>query len=189
MALFQNQIDKVVDQLETISARERMLLLVGGLAALLLGGFLVSLLISSSLQQQESTNREMELNLEKILRKQGEYFAARKKVKQMEARIRTKGVTRLIPYLDSASKRFQLRIESMRNVSLDVREGKKKRVKELSVRVELLKADLGAVARFFESVERSGRVVKVRQLRMRPNFSDSKKVDVVAVVSSFVMNK
>jgi hypothetical protein len=190
MALFQNQIDKSIEQLENLSGRERMLVGVGGLSAIVLIGFLVFLMLNSSLKNQEANNRDLEIKLERILQKQGEYLAARRKVKQIEQRIRTKGVRSLIPYLDRKSRKFNLRISSMRPIQSESTTGKKQNnVKENPVRIELNKADLSAVARFFQAVERSGRVVKIRKLLMRPNFADPKKVNVVAEVSSFILTQ
>lgn len=189
MALFQEQTDKLMDQLEQLSGRERMLVGVGGFAAVVLFGFILSFFLNSSLRSQESNNRDLEIKLERILQKQSEYVAARKKVKELENRIQTRGVRSLIPYLDRASRAYQLRITSMNPIVLERAGKRNSRVIEKSVRIELNKADLGAIARFFQKVERSGRVVKVRRLTMRPNFVDSKRVNVVAIVSSYILKK
>ena len=190
MALLQESIDKTVDQLEQLTSRERMLVLVGSVAGLLLIGYIFSLWFNSSLNEIESNNQALERKLEEISRNQTKFDRAKQKVQRIKRRIANNRVD-LSTFVSQQSQKFAISIESMNfiNPRSEGAEKRDKDVLEKSVRIEMKATPLANLAKFLDSLENSGKIVKVRQLRMNPNFSNPEKIDVTATISTYSLKK
>lgn len=188
MAFLQNQIDTAIDRLEQLTARERMLVLVGSVAGILLMGYIISLWVNSNIESIEGTNQAMERKLETISRIQGQYEQAQNKVRQIKRKIANNRVD-LVRFVSAQSQTFSLNIDSMNFISAQEGRNKNKEVAERAVRVELKKAPLANLAKFLDAIENSGKIVKVRKLRMRPNFSEPDKLDVTATIATYSLKK
>ncbi len=188
MAFLQNQIDTAVDRLEQLTSRERMLVLVGSVAGILLLGYIVSLWVNSSLTGIEGSNQVMERRLETISQIQGQYEQAQNKVRQIKRKIANNRVD-LVRFVSAQSQTFSLNIDSMNFINDQSSSKKNKDVAERAVRIELKKAPLANLAKFLDALENSGKIVKVRKLRMRPNFAEPDKIDVSATVATYTLKK
>jgi hypothetical protein len=89
--------------------------------------------------------------------------------------------------LDQLSQKNGINISSMTPVTGDT--ASDGRLRERSVRLSITAAELGALVRFLDGIENSGKVVKVRQLEMRPNFSNPATPDFTATISTYELVK
>ncbi len=187
MALFEEKIDAATDYIERLSPRDRMLLLVVVGGVFLLFAFFFSLYVGGKERAMVSTNRDLELKLRKMLQIKGEFEDARRKVRALEQRLKTTGSVNLIPFLDRISRKFNINITSMNPVVDEIAPRKNSRIKASSVRIQIQAVELANLARFLDAIENSGKVVKVVELQLRPNFSDPSKPDVKAVISTYIL--
>ncbi|MCB9638037.1 MAG: hypothetical protein H6727_03920 [Myxococcales bacterium] len=186
MAFFEEKIDQVTAYLEQQSPRDRMLALVAGIGGLLLALYVGNMVVGGSFSRQEGNNRDLAKQLAQISQLQGRFEAARRKVERLERRIKQAGRLNLLTFLDKLSQKHNINISSMTPVSDALgSDNRKKRLRERSVRVSISAADLGSLARFLDAIENSGKIVKVRQLKMSPNFSDPAKPDFNATISTY----
>ena len=190
MALFEEKIDSATDYLERLSPRDRMLLLIIGVGVLIMVSFFFSIYVGSKERSMLSNNRDLELKLRKMLTIQGEFEYARRKVRELEQRLKTTGSVNLIPFLDQISRKFSINITSMNPVSNDMSPTRKNsRITASSVRIQIQAVELANLARFLDAVENSGKIVKVVEIQLRPNFSTPSKPDVKAVISTYILKK
>jgi type II secretory pathway component PulM len=186
MALFQDQIDRLTDQLERLSPRDRMLVFIMFVAGLLLITYLTSLLIGQSIETADANNRELEIRLEDINQIQGQFEQARQKVREIEQRIASNNVE-LVRFLGDLSSQHKIDIHSMSPATVESRTPQKQqsKVREESVQIEMRGATLATLARFLDAIENSGHIIKVRRLRLTPNFNKPENVDVTATISTY----
>ena len=186
MALFESQVERMTDYLERLSSRDRVLLVVVIVGVVLLVGFLFSVLVGGKRRSLEANNRDLAKKLGQIMQMQGQFEQARRKVRALERQIKRNGNVQLVPFLDRLSKKNNLNITSMNPAVIE--EGAKKadsRIRERAVKIRIQAAPLHNLAKFLQDIERSGKVVKVRSLRLTPNFSERTKPDIQAVIATY----
>ena len=185
MEFVQSQIDRLVDQLERLSPRERLLIVTTAVSVAAVIFYLLSLFIGSSLDSLRVENRSLASKLEEIYRLEPLYRQARAKIEEVKARLANNRVD-LVRFLSDLSNRFNLLIQSMtpeKEESKDLDSS----VREESVRIEMQAIPIGELAKFLDAIENSGKIVKVRRLKLRPNFTQPDKLDVIATISSFTL--
>ncbi len=185
MEFIQNQIDRLVDQLERLSPRERLLIVSAAVAGIAMVFYLTSLFIGSALNSLREENRTLVAKLEEIYRLEPIYRQAKAKIEAVKSRLANNRVD-LVRFLSDLSNRYNLLIQSMtpeREESKDLDQS----VKEESVRIEMQAVPIGELAKFLDAIENSGKIVKVRRLKLRPNFTQPDKLDVMATISSFTL--
>ncbi|GEM_PF-2130132 len=186
MAFFEEKVDQVTAYLEQQSPRDRVLALVIGVVGLLLLLYIGDLVIGGSFKSREGNNQELVKQLAQIAQLQSRFEVAKRKVERLEQRIKQAGRLNLITFLDQLSQKHSINISSMNPVSDAISATPNpSRLRERSVRISITAADLGALARFLDGIENSGQIVKVRELRMSPNFSEPAKPDFNAKVSTY----
>lgn len=185
MALFEQQMEQVTNQLESMSSRDRMLVLVILIAGLALVGFLFNFFVGQSVRARKDTNLDLKSKLEKIMALEGQFQQARRKVLLLENRLKRQSI-RLTTFLGKQSKKFGINIDSINPVLIEgVDKKKNSRIVPEAVRISIQGADLASLARFLDAVENSGKTVKIRQLKLNPNFTTPSKPDVTAQVVTY----
>ena len=187
MALFEQQVDSLVDYLERISPRDRMMLgvIVAGVSVLVL--FLGSMFINGRQRSMEDANDQVRKKLVQIKQMQGKFEQARRQVQDLKRKLNQNRVN-LMPFLDKLSQKYSISISSMNPETVEVVGKNTTGIKEEAVRIQLQAVPLASLAKFLDAIENSGKVVKVRKLKLKPNFSDSAKPDVDAVISTYVLD-
>jgi hypothetical protein len=185
MALFEQQMEQITNQLESMSNRDRMLVVIIAVAGLALVAFLFNFLVGQSVRSRMDTNLELKRKLDKIMALEGQFQQARRKVLLLENRLKRQSI-QLTTFLGQQSAKFGIRIDSINPVLIDGIDSKtKSRIKPQAVRISIQGADLASLARFLDALENSGKTVKIRQLKLNPNFTTPSKPDVTAQVVTY----
>lgn len=189
MAFIQEQIDALIDRLEQLTSRERTLVLIGSFAGLILFVYILSLWIGGNLDSMDARNISLEQRLEEINRIQGQYDQAQNRVRELKRRIANNSVD-LVRFVSTKGQEFSVTIDSMNFITPEESgSSKNKEVDEKSVRIEIKKVPLANLAKFLDALENSGSIVKVRRLRMAPNFSAPEQIDVSATISTYSLKQ
>ena len=187
MALFEERIDAATDYLERLSPRDRMLMMVIVVGVLVFVTFIGNFIVTSKLRSAIDERESLTNVLKGIQQNMRQFDYARQKNLRLEKQIRENGNVQLFSYLERKGKDYQIKIASMREVSPPTRPKKKTKIKEKAVRIELQQVGLANLAKFLDSIENSGKIVKVRQLELKPNFKTPGTPDVVALISTYVI--
>lgn len=183
MALFSEPIERLTDALEQMAPRDRSLVLLLSAAVILFVSYFGSTYISRRVRQAEEENRDLIKKLEQIAQLEAQFNQARQKVLQLENQIEKNPVS-LVPFLDQLSQKHKVTIDSMTPITAEG-DQKEARLRERAVRISMSAVPLASLAQFFDGIENSGKIVKVRQMTIKPNFTDPTKPDVDAVVASY----
>lgn len=186
MALFEDKIEQATDYLERLPPRDRMLLTVIVIGVSIFVGYIGYLVVGGRLYRAEGSNKQLTKNLKTILKLEGQFKSARRRVKALERQIKDNPVN-LLDFLDKLGQKVQIKIDSMTSVpTLAGVNRKRSKIKEKSVRIEMRAVALGTLAKFLDRVENTGfKLVKVRGIRLKPNFSTPSKPDIITRISAY----
>ena len=95
----------------------------------------------------------------------------------------------LISFLDERQNKFQVKILDMNPVTSERTGNKTNAIKENAMRISVQEVPVGNLARFLDSIENSGSIVKVQRIRIKPNFSKPTHLDGVIQISTFVIER
>jgi general secretion pathway protein M len=170
---------RLVDFLNRLSRRERMILTVGGAVVL---GFAVWGLYGTAAWYHDRMTTLDRLTQEKLqdrvalLKLKREYLGLKEQIGRVEARLTgDKGSFSLLSYLESLAGKLGLRnnIANMRPQPPSEVEG----YREVGVEVTLQKVTLEQAVRILSSIESADHLIRIKQLRMKTKFADPQFID------------
>jgi general secretion pathway protein M len=166
-----------------LSPRERMLVGAAAAAVFLFFGSLVAAGMSASVRSRESRIVEKAKVLDQVGKLAGGYRRAQMERAALEARLKGQPV-QLMSLVSQVGSGLGVEVTDLRPTGAPVElDG----VMEESVEVNLVRIDLGRLARLIQGLERGAGIVKVRRLRIATRADDPTLVDATVVVATYQM--
>jgi general secretion pathway protein M len=164
-----------------LSPRERLLVGAAAAAVLLFFGSLVAAGMSASVRARESRIVEKSKVLDQVARLAGGYRRVQLERAALEARLKGQPV-QLMSHVSQVGAGLGVEVTDLRPTGAPVElDG----VMEESVEVNLVRIELGRLARLIQGLERGPGLVKVRRLRIATRADDPKLVDATVVVATY----
>jgi general secretion pathway protein M len=168
-------------RLGRLSPRERMLVGATAAAVLLFVGSLVAAGMSASVRGRESRLTEKAKVLEQVGLLAGGFRRVQMERTALEARLKGPPV-QLMSHVSQVGAGQGVEVTDLRPTGAPTEADG---VMEESVEVNLVRIELGKLARLIEGLERGPGLVKVRRLRVATRTDDPKLVDATVVVSTY----
>jgi type II secretory pathway component PulM len=181
--MFRKLMDRVSNWWESISHREkRIVLAAGGIVVALIFVFTI-FAVSSSKNERETRLSEKEQKLIEIIRLRNDYKQAESGLKMIEMRLKGNSVN-LFSFIEDLARRMQVEVSDM-NERTSAAE-KDSKIKEVSVEVNINKVTQDRLMEFLSKLEKGPEIIKITRLRMRTRFEAQQRlIDANVTISTF----
>jgi general secretion pathway protein M len=181
--MFRKLMDRFRNWWESISQREkRMVLAMGGAVVAVM--FVAAILaVSSRLSEAETRLSEKEQRLAEIIRLRNDYKQAESSYKMIEVRLKGNTVN-LFSFIEDLARKMQVDVSDMNERA--VAGEKDAKIKEVTVEVNINKVTQDRLLDFLSRIEKGPELIKVTRLRLRTRFEQQQKlIDAGVTVTTY----
>jgi len=170
--MFKKIADIITSWWESISQREKQLVVGAGGAVIAIVVVASVYMISSNLSEKRARIAEKEEKLAEIIKLRGEFRQAESTSRTAEARLKTNTVN-LFTLIEDTARRMQVDVSDMNERTTSDKDSK---IKEVSVEVTVNKVTQDRLLDFLDKLEHGTELIRITKLRMRTRYDQQKKL-------------